>query len=203
MLKILKWTGIVVVGAYVALVIYRMFVLNAEDKTAEQVKRIHATRLTIQDVMGEHLPPEPAAPDATVQGVDANANGVRDDVELAIFAEYPDSAETRAVLLQYALALQMEVTQPIVNEDVVNATLEEDSRAGNCIADTLVPRKSPESSRTYADIEKIDSYTNFVDEKQFNTLERKAARDKFFEQMGSYSNSPKLSCDIDLSTLSN
>ena len=66
--------------------------------------------------MGKNLPSDPGAlADATVQGVDANQNGIRDDVELAVFKEYPNSAKTRAVLLQYALALQMEVIQPMVN----------------------------------------------------------------------------------------
>ena len=43
-------------------------------------------------------------------------------MELAIFKEYPNSAKTRAVLLQYALALQMEAVQPIVNKETVIAT---------------------------------------------------------------------------------
>src|SRR3989344_8117905 len=196
MLKILKWTGIVVVGAYVALVIYRMFVLNAEDKTAEQVKRIHATRLTIQDVMGEHLPPEPAAPDATVQGVDANANGVRDDVELAIFAEYPDSAETRAVLLQYALALQMEVTQELVNTGTVVAVAQDRSRASKCIGDA-VPRNTLEEF-----IKVTNIYTEFVTKRQINTPARDNAQKKFYKHLDSYSDLDDI-CDIDLSTLPN
>ena len=103
------------------------------------------------------MPPDPCA-DADKTGLEnvVNQNGMRDDLELAIFKEYPDSAKTRAVLLQYALALQMEVRQLTLNEDIVNVILEEDSRAGDCIADTLVPRKSLESSRSYSDIEKID-----------------------------------------------
>ena len=196
MLKILKWTGIVVVGAYVALVIYRMFVLNAEDKTAEQVKRIHATRLTIQDVMGEHLPPEPAAPDATVQGVDANANGVRDDVELAIFAEYPDSAETRAVLLQYALALQMEVIQPIVNTGTVTAVAEDGERAYACVGKIL----SRDDMRKY--IEDGTRLRSFVEIRQLNSDGRKKAQTDFYDKLGSHT-SPRESCDLDLSTLPN
>ena len=89
--KILKWTGIVVVAGFVGLVIVRMFVLDAKEKTAEQVAKIHATKLTLDDVFGKNLPPEPSAEaDKTVQGIDANENGIRDDVELAIFKEYPN-----------------------------------------------------------------------------------------------------------------
>jgi len=37
------------------------------------------------------LPPDPGvAREETIEGVDSNANGVRDDLELAIFAAYPD-----------------------------------------------------------------------------------------------------------------
>ena len=68
-------------------------------------------------------------------GIDANQNGIRDDVELAIFKEYPNSAKTRAVLLQYALALQMEVIQPIVNTETVTEVVREQSRAHYCVGE--------------------------------------------------------------------
>ena len=53
--------------------------------------------------MGTNLPPQPYEPenDATVAGLDKNNNGIRDDVELAIFAKYPKSAKIRAAELQY------------------------------------------------------------------------------------------------------
>ena len=125
--------------------------------------KIHATKLTMDDVIGKNLPPKPGTEaDKTVAGIDANKNGIRDDVELAIFKEYPNSAKTRAVLLQYALALQMEAVQTIVNKETVIATIQEEDRADICIADMLVPRKSPESSRNYSDIEKIDRFTDFI-----------------------------------------
>ena len=59
--KILKWIGVVVVAGFVGLVIVRMFVLDAKEKTAEQVVKIHATKLTIDDVFGKNLPPDPSA----------------------------------------------------------------------------------------------------------------------------------------------
>ena len=127
--KTFKWGGIILLVLYIALVIYRGFVLWAEEKTNEQVAKIHAIKLTLDDVLGDNLPPAPENPDATVEGVDQNKNGIRDDVELAIFAEYPNSARTRAVLLQYALALQMEVTQELVNTGTVIAVAQEESRA--------------------------------------------------------------------------
>ena len=190
---------------YFVLVIIRMFHFYNLDKTNEQVAKIHNTKLTMDDVMGKNLPPDPGAEaDKTIQGVDANKNGIRDDVELAIFKKYPDSAKIRAVLLQYALALQMEAVQEIINTDVVVATIQEEDRADICVADTLVPRKTPESAREYSDIEKIDVYINFVKNKQLNTETRKKTRADFYEKIGSYNSLPRARvCDIDYSLLPN
>src|SRR3990167_11282788 len=96
--KLLKWGGFAVLASFVVLGIVRMFVLDAQEKTAEQVAKLHATILTLDDVMGKNVPPDPGAEaDKTVQGIDANENGIRDDVELAIFKEYPNSAKTREI----------------------------------------------------------------------------------------------------------
>src|SRR3989344_2204783 len=119
---------------YFILVVIRMFHFYNLDKTNEQVVKIHNTKLMMDDVIGKNLPPDPGAEaDKTVQGIDANKNGIRDDVELAIFKAYPDSAKTRAVLLQYALALQMEAIQEVVNERTVGAVAEQKSRGYLCI----------------------------------------------------------------------
>ena len=188
---------------YFVLVIIRMFHFYNLDKTNEQVAKIHNTKLTMDDVMGKNLPPDPGAEaDKTIQGIDANKNGIRDDVELAIFKAYPDSAKTRAVLLQYALALQMEAIQEVVNKEVVIATVQEEDRADICVADVLVPRKTPESAREYSDIEKIDTYINFVKKIQSNNEARKKARTDFYEKIGSYNSLPRL-CDFDYSLLPN
>lgn len=200
--KGLKWVAIGIFATFVLLVIVRMPYVYQKQKTDEQVIKIHATKLTMDDVMGKNLPPDPGLEsDKTVQGIDANKNGIRDDVELAIFKEYPNSAKTRAVLLQYALALQMEVVQPIVNKETVTEIVREQSRAGSCVGDGLVPRKSPESARSYPDVEKIFTYINFVKNKQLNTDVRKKAREGFVEKTGSYSESENEVCDIDIHAL--
>ena len=196
--RILKWVvGIIVVG-YVLLVVYRMFVLNEEDKTEAQVAKIHATKLTLDDVLGRNLPPEPGAEaDKTVQGVDANANGIRDDVELAIFKEYPNSAKTRAVLLQYALALQTQMTLPLVNKDTVTATVEDGDRAVHCIWSI--------SSRS--NLEKFEEETtkneNFVKKLQINVSERDKHQADLYKNLGSYTSPRGNGCDLELATLPN
>src|SRR3989338_192870 len=197
-LKILKWGGISIGVAFAALVIYRMFYLRSERRTQEQVAKIHATKLTLDDVMGKNLPPPPGADaDKTIQGIDANHNGIRDDVELAIFKEYPDSAKTRAVLLQYALALQMEVTQTIVNTGTVTAVAEDGGRAYYCVGEI--------TSRTDMGkfIEIGDKLHGFIENQQLNTEARQKAQHYFYQgNLGSFT-SPRESCDIDISTLPN
>lgn len=197
--------GVFLLGAFVLLVIARIPFYIQNQKTDEQVAKIHATKLTMDDVMGVNLPPDPGAEaDKTVAGIDANANGIRDDVELAIFKEYPNSAKTRAVLLQYALALQMEVTQPIVNTGTVDAVADYGERSGMCVADTLVPRKISEFSRSDMDVEKIYSYLNFVENKQLNTESRKKTQHDFYQgNLKGYDRSDMPACDLDVQSLLN
>ena len=196
--RVAKWVGLVLVVSFVALFVSRMFHVYNLEKTEEQVAKIHATKLTMDDVTGKSLPPDPGAEaDKTVAGIDANKNGIRDDVELAIFKEYPDSAKTRAVLLQYALALQMEMTLPILNKETVTASIEDnESRAEMCLWN-LSSRS--DMDKFSADLEK---YRNFIKQQQINTEERKKYVHNFYKNMGSYSASNE-GCDLDLSVLSN
>ena len=186
-LKILKWAFLILLGLFIILVIGRWIYLDNQAKTDEQVIKIHNTKLTLDDVMGKNLPPDPGAlADATVQGIDANQNGIRDDVELAVFKEYPNSAKTRAVLLQYALALQMQMTLPLVNTETVVATVENKSRANICMWN----------------LEDIEKYKNFVEKLYINTQQRDEYLNSFYQKLGSYTASNE-GCDLDLSTLSN
>ncbi|HAS84645.1 MAG TPA: hypothetical protein DCS23_01025 [Candidatus Yonathbacteria bacterium] len=192
-LRILRWVAVV----FVVLLVARLPFYLRNENTKEQVAKIHATKLTMDDVMGVNLPPDPGTEaDKTVAGIDANKNGIRDDVELAIFKEYPNSAKTRAVLLQYALALQMEVMQPIVNIGTVTAVAEKTSSGHYCIG----------SITSRDDIEKFikigDILHEFVEGRQLNTEDRKKAQHDFYqENLGSYSTVLSESCDLDTSKL--
>lgn len=162
-----------------------------ERKTAGQVEKIHDTKLTMDDVMGNNLPPDPGAEaDKTIAGIDANKNGIRDDVELAIFKEYPNSAKTRAVLLQYALALQMEAVQEVVNRGVVGEVANKQDRAFFCIA-KIVPGGG-EGSVFIA----IEKYGQLISDKQFNTEERKNAHKHFYSYLKSGRIDDSVSCDV-------
>jgi hypothetical protein len=195
---ILKWFFLILISVYVLAMIIRLPFFLQNKNTAEQVIKIHETKLTLDDVMGKNLPPDPGInADKTIAGIDANNNGIRDDVELAVFKEYPSSAKTRAVLLQYALALQMEFTLPVLNTDTATAIIEDNNiRAHICIWSI--------SSRS--DMEKFtietDKNEHFVENLQFNNDQRKKAEENFYKYVRSYSASNK-GCDLDLSTLPN
>jgi hypothetical protein len=129
--------------------------------------------------------------------VDANQNGIRDDVELAIFEAYPDSARTRAVLLQYALALQMEMTQPFINTEIVTAVAKDSGRAYMCVGEIT----SREDIQKFIEIS--DKLRSFVEIRQLNNEARRKAQEDFYnENLGSYS-SPDETCDLDISKLPN
>jgi hypothetical protein len=200
--KIIKWVFLILVGIYIVAVLVRaIYLVNkhfADIKTDTEVEKIHNTKLTLDDVMGKNLPPDPGAnADQTIAGVDANQNGIRDDVELAIFNTYPNSAKTRAVLLQYALALQMEVTQSIVDTATVTAVAEDEGSAYMCVGEIT----SRQDLKKFIAIS--DQLHGFVENLQFNTDARKKAQQDFFNgHLGSYSNSNK-TCDLDLTTLPN
>ena len=196
-LKILKWIGIVLVILFIVAEIIRWPFRVREERTAELVQKIHATKLQLSDVMGDNLPQDPGAEaDKTVAGIDANNNGIRDDVELAIFKEYPNSAKTRAVLLQYALTLQLQMTLPIINKETVTATAEDRSRALNCIWSIT----SRENMKKFTEI--TDKNEKFIESRQLNNDERKKYRTNLYENLGSYSRSQE-GCDLNLSTLPN
>lgn len=196
--KILKWTFLILLGLFIILVIGRWIYLDKQAETDEQVIKIHNTKLTLDDVMGKNLPPDPGVlADATVQGIDANKNGIRDDVELAVFREYPNSAKTRAVLLQYALALQMEVIQPMVNKGTVGEIANKQDRAIFCIAE-IISTKGEDSVITA-----IEKYGKFVFDKQFNSELRKNTHKEFYSYLKSGRIDDSVSCDIELSSFVN
>ena len=198
-LKGLKWTGIGLVAIIVIAVIVRIPHVYNLKKTNEQVAKIHATKLTLDDVMGKNLPPDPGLEaDKTIEGIDANKNGIRDDVELAIFKEYPNSAKTRAVLLQYALALQMEVIQPFLNADIAFGVASQQDRAFFCMGEIY-----PKMGQDVAVFEAIMKYGKFLSDSQFNTRERKSTHKDFYSLIKSGRIEDSINCDINIKTYDN
>lgn len=180
----LRWPLLVLVVGFVILVAWRLKLLYEADDTNAAVAAIHANRLTEDDVFGE-LPPEPNKTEnnATLAGIDTNNNGIRDDVERAIYFKYQASAKEAAPAFQYAKALQMEFTA-VYNSATLVAVLQEEDRASLCILD----------------IKKDEEIEKLV----FDTDLRKHAREDLYKKyMTSYTLPNQGECDLDSVTLSN
>ena len=83
------------------------------------------------------LPPDPGVNGKlTLVGVDADADGVRDDIQRYIALTYPNSAKTRAALTQYAKVIQAALLD--ANDKVKSVQHgEEVSKSSECLWYTL------------------------------------------------------------------
>lgn len=202
--KIIFWFMAISVLAFLILVAFRIPVVAERAKTKKAVEAIHSQKLTMDTVLGKNLPPEPS-PDlvnATLEGIDANNNGIRDDVELAIFKKYHNDKKVRAAELQYAMALQMEFKH-VFNSETLVAVIQQEGRASSCISDTA-PGISKNDSEEYA--RKIlsisDDREKEVNNYVFNTEKRKQWQEDLYKKyMTSYSLLNGKQCDIEQSSL--
>ncbi len=172
----------VLVLAFVIFIIWDAFRLTEVDKTNAAVEAIHAQKLTLAVVNGDtqiKLGVDQATYDATVEGVDSNNDGIRDDVELAIFKKYINDKKARAAALQYAMTEQMFLTR-VYNTETWKAVAEESSRANHCTIQTNLSSK---------DVKTIVLET-------FNTNLRKEAQDKAFEFTTGVGTAPGEPCDV-------
>ena len=163
-------------------------------RSADAVAAIEAQKLTMDDVDGKHLPPppDPAQVNATIAGIDANGNGIRDDVELAIFAKYPGQSnlKIRAAELQYAMTEQMFLTM-VFDSNTWKAVAEQDDRAFQCIG-LLYPRDDIQSALNALKT-KAKEVENFEFNNSARTVKRNAI-DSSFET--SFGNSNQSYCDV-------
>lgn len=200
--RIFKWAFLGLFGLFIILIIIRFFNYFEVEKVNNQILKIHSTKISMSDVMGDNLPIDPGImANNTIVGIDSNNNGIRDDVEIAIFKEYPDSSKTRAVLLQYALSFQTMVNQPFINEDIATSIMQKKSRAYSCVGTILIRDDNNQDimNKYFEDSDKLHS---FVDNLQLNTIDRIKNDKDFYKKVRSYSDLED-SCDIDLSKLLN
>ena len=82
---------------------------------------------------GDGLPPDPAEEGkATLEGIDSDNDGLRDDIQRYIALQYSDSVKTKAALRQAAMALQnIILNSPDETSALRNTELE--ARASECI----------------------------------------------------------------------
>ena len=179
-----RWPLAFLVVAYAVLVAFRIPAVGEKQRTADTIAAIQSQKITLADVDGTNLPPQPYEPenDATVAGIDKNNNGIRDDVELAIFAKYPNSAKIRAAELQYAMALQIMITQ-VFNTDTWKVAAYNYSRGDDCLSDPIRKKE--------------------VEALVLNIESRQTAEDTAFKFTTSLALPNANFCDIDLTSLPN
>ena len=189
-----RWPLAILAVLYIALVIYRIPAVGERQRTADAIKNIQAAKISLATVMGTNLPPQPYKPEneATVAGLDKNGNGIRDDVELAIFAEYPDSAKIRAAELQYAMTEQMFLTD-VFNTETWKAVAEQDDRAYQCNTALYSLPNSP----------KPGFYTTEVENLVRNNMTRENKFQDVLKLITSFGLPDGEVCDVDLASLPN
>ena len=176
-----------------------------KDQNQKVIDFINSKKITMADVMGQNLPPKPdqTQNDSTIAGIDANNNYIRDDVELAIFEKYPNSAKIRSAMLQYAQALQLELTKVSSSETFV-ALMQKDDDAGTCLIRVVInlfSSDTPESKKNRIDM--LENIKKEVYDNVLNIDQRKNQYEVMFEKyMQGYAASNE-SCDVDLSSLPN
>lgn len=172
-----RWPLLVVVMGFVVLVGFRTKYLFDKDASDKAVAQIHSTKLT-KEILYSNLPPEPDPKEnnATLAGIDSNKNGIRDDVERAIYFKHQDSERITAAEYQYAKALQKEFTSVFDSATLV-AVIQEEGRAFLCVGDNMARE----------DVEKMI----------FNTSQRENWREEIREKYGtSYKLLKTSECDI-------
>ena len=197
MWRIGRWILLIILALFIALVIYRIPVVGEKERSDQAVAFINAQILSMEDVTGERLPPtpDPELADATIEGIDANKNGIRDDVELAIFDMYPGdkNIKIRAALLQYATGRQMYLTG-VFNTDTWIATVKHESKGIGCMVDVAFEE--------YVDIKdqigKSDEWIEFVNDLTFNSDERTNRRNEVSGFETVYVSGDSETCDVDL-----
>jgi len=194
-----RWPIYTILIAYIALVIYRIPAVDEQARTKDAVAFIHSQKITLDDVMGKNIPhiPDATISSTTIAGVDENRNGIRDDVEIWILENHFPSARIRAAEMQYALALQLELTQ-VFNSGTLVAASQEASRGLGCLfesaaASTLIERNTI-TRGLMSEVENL----------MLNTEIRKQKRNSVFEKyMVSHGDIEGQDCDIVPSTLPN
>jgi hypothetical protein len=206
------WWKVILIIYIIATVLFVLGTISAfwrgfqRDWTQQAISAINSKSINLDDVLGKNLPPvpEPTINDLTVEGIDANNNYIRDDVELAIFQKYPDSAKIRAAELQYAQALQLELTQ-VFNSETLVAVMQKKDSASMCITETT-PRVGKDSSKdellaSFALIDKrVDEVKGMVVNNEMRENKEKHIYDKY---MTGYASPKGVYCDINLSLLPN
>ncbi len=195
-----RWVPITLCFLFILLVLVRIPVVLEKKQSAKMVVNIQAQKTTMEDVLGTHLPPMPdqTQNNATLAGLDSNNNGIRDDIELALFQEATTSLRIRAAELQYVLAKQLIVTDVFDNDTWVAFAVQE-NRAFQCLGQTLRHAGVPEDDLLPTMETKTEELKGLI----LNTNARQDAYEKNMHFITGYALDASHVCDVDPTTLPN
>lgn len=108
------------------------------ENTLAITLRSHQGSSMLVQVVGTptfQLPPDPGpAGDATLEGVDVNNNGIRDDIERWIYLTYPDSEKMRRALFQEYYPMQNMIIHAYQQDrDAVYNDMDAMQRSSECL----------------------------------------------------------------------
>ena len=96
------------------------------------------------------FPPDPGQEGRkTLEGIDSDHDGLRDDVQRWIYAHYPNDEFKRKALRQFAIQYQavMKVTEPLTRDEKY-AWFKQMSRAGYCLSLQFPDEQEPKTRNT-------------------------------------------------------
>jgi|SRR3989344_6775501 len=198
-IKTLVIIGIIFVILFVGFASLGFYRMYQKNKTEEAISRINNTIINLDDVMGKNLPPKPdqLLNDSTVAGFDVNNNKIRDDVEITIFEKYPNSAKIRTGMLQYAQALQLQITE-VFNSKTLVKTIQKEGYGSLCISEAILNEDLKTALTTSNNRQKE------IEDIIFNTVIRKEKHSENLKKyMTTYSSKAGVRCDINLLSLPN
>ena len=203
--KVLRWVLLAAVILFILSIFIGLYGLHQQHQYALQLaEKLDTDRVTMVDVMGGRLPPPPdqAENDKTLMGIDSNHNGVRDDVELAIFKLHPDSARIRAAELQYAKYLQYTLDDMIFSGEVASTV---DGRFMDSAIECLIETSDSFSGVTRDQIALENSMEKEVDNLVLDTESRTSMNARFneFSRTSGVSVPNGHGCDLDIKELQN
>ncbi len=168
-----------------------------------------STTAEVLVIDGYTLPPDPGeAGKETLLGIDSNANGVRDDVEIYIykrFRGFENSRKDRAIAMQYAKATQIIIQEPEMAYTKKTYILMENAHDCQVYVSDVVAKGAWNTWLKYSTEHEV--FNEEMKDTIFNTKERLEAYIKYNDALSGHvfeSTKPiKEKCEVDIEALGN
>ncbi|MEK7175530.1 MAG: hypothetical protein AAB693_01870 [Patescibacteria group bacterium] len=111
---------------------------NKENKINDKENKIE-NKIEGKTIDGVKLPPDPGAEGKkTLVGIDSDKDGIRDDVQIAIYERYPTNPEFRKILFQVAKDMQDAVIAGAEGDrNKILKLMEESGKGISCLSDKI------------------------------------------------------------------